>query len=86
MGPGQAPPGFVATSILQDTLIKVLVVLETIAQRGRSFGTPQSSHIRVGAQTLNQQPILGLPIGWIDWIIMLRFWLIGYRFLSILIR
>lgn len=57
MGPGQAPPRFVATLILQDILIKMLGVLGTIAHIGRSFVTLQGSYVRVGAQSPDHQPI-----------------------------
>lgn len=57
MHPSQVPPGFVVASHLQNTLDIMLGVLETIVQRGGSLGTPQGSHVRLGPQTPDQQPI-----------------------------
>ncbi|KAF3656247.1 putative F-box/kelch-repeat protein-like [Capsicum annuum] len=54
-GLGQAPPGFVATPILQDTLIKVLGVVETITQGGGSFGVGATGGIRAGMSDEEQR-------------------------------
>ncbi|PHT87183.1 hypothetical protein T459_09289 [Capsicum annuum] len=42
VGPGHTPQGFVLASLFQNTLDKVLGVLETIAHKGRLLGVVES--------------------------------------------
>ena len=51
----QVPPDPVVTPLLQDTLLRVLSVLEGFSQGGGATTTPHESRTREGAQTQEQQ-------------------------------
>ena len=61
----QVPPDPVVTPLLQDTLLRVLSVLEGFSQGGVATTTPHDSRTREGAQTQEQQqaPIVQDPVG-----------------------
>ncbi|KAJ8562471.1 hypothetical protein K7X08_011762 [Anisodus acutangulus] len=49
-GPNQVPPSFVATLVLQDTLVHMMSFVESIDQ-GIHLATSDGSHTRVGEKT-----------------------------------
>lgn len=49
---------FVATLILQDTLVWVFGVLESLAQDEGLISSPQALQTRMGAQIIDYKPIL----------------------------
>ena len=51
----KVPPDPVVTPLLQDTLLRVLSVLEGFSQGGGETTTPHDSHTREGSQTQEQQ-------------------------------
>ena len=51
----KVPPDPVVTPLLQDTLLRVLSVLEGFSQGGGATTTPHDSRTREGAQTQEQQ-------------------------------
>ncbi|KAG5576888.1 hypothetical protein H5410_057022 [Solanum commersonii] len=53
---GQAPPNIIATLVLQDTLTRMLGLLEGMAHVGYFHVTFDASQTRVGGQTLRTQP------------------------------
>uniref|UniRef100_M1E1D9 Uncharacterized protein n=1 Tax=Solanum tuberosum TaxID=4113 RepID=M1E1D9_SOLTU len=50
-GPSQAPPSITVTPVLQDTLARMLGLLEGMAQAGTLYVTSDASQTRVGGQT-----------------------------------
>lgn len=52
-GPSQAPPGFIATPVLQDTLVCILGFLEGMAQ-GTVPVPSDGSQTRIGGQNPDQ--------------------------------
>ena len=61
----QVPPDPVVTPLLQDTLLRVLSVLEGFSQGGGATTTPHDSRTREGAQTQEQQqaPVVQDAVG-----------------------
>ena len=61
----QVPPDPVVTPLLQDTLLRVLSVLEGFSQGGVATTTPHDSRTREGAQTQEQQqaPVVQDAVG-----------------------
>ena len=61
----QVPPDPVATPLLQDTLLRVLSVLEGFSQGGGATNTPHDSRTREGAQTQEQHqaPVVHDAVG-----------------------
>ncbi|XP_015165067.1 uncharacterized protein [Solanum tuberosum] len=61
----QVPPEPAVTPLLQDTLLRVLSVLESFTQGGGATTTPQDSQTREGAQTQEQQeaPVMHDAVG-----------------------
>ncbi|MCD7464393.1 hypothetical protein HAX54_052654 [Datura stramonium] len=54
----QEPPRFVATLVLQDTLVRMLSILEGVTQSSIFPRTPNGSHKRTIGQTPDQHPVL----------------------------
>ncbi|MCD7464141.1 hypothetical protein HAX54_052186 [Datura stramonium] len=46
VGPAQPPAGFVAMSVLQDTMVRILSFLEGMSQAGTLPGTPSGPQVR----------------------------------------
>ena len=61
----QVPPDPVVTPLIQDTLLRVLSVLEVFSEGGCVTATPHDSRTREGAQTREQQqaPIVQDAVG-----------------------
>ena len=61
----QVPPDPVVTPLLQDTLLKVLSVLECFSQGGGVTTTPHDTRTREGAQTQEKQqdPVVQDAVG-----------------------
>ena len=61
----QVPPEPAVTPLLQDTLLRVLTVLEGFNQDGGATTTPHDSRTRQGAQTQEQQqaPVIQDAVG-----------------------
>ncbi|KAG5586026.1 hypothetical protein H5410_046460 [Solanum commersonii] len=57
-GPAQAPPSIIATRLLQDTLTRILGLLEGMAQAGTLLVTSDASQTHVKGQTPN--PMISL--------------------------
>ncbi|XP_049345498.1 uncharacterized protein LOC125810025 [Solanum verrucosum] len=57
-GPAQAPPSIISTPVLQDTLARILGLLEGMAQVGTLLVTSDASQTRVEGQTPN--PMISL--------------------------
>ncbi|KAH0771759.1 hypothetical protein KY290_015740 [Solanum tuberosum] len=61
----QVPPETATTLLLQDTLLRVLSVLESFTQGGGTTATPQDSQTREGTHTQEQQqaPVIQDGVG-----------------------
>lgn len=57
MGPVEVPQGFVATPILQDTMVHILSFLEGMTHTRVLLVTPNSSQISFGVQPPEQVPV-----------------------------